>query len=180
MWDSNRGKWEKKKSWKSLWASSFSHREKMMLMAIFFLRTMAGLELQVSSAKLNVSSVDLEGNQFEELHQWITPKMKSDVRGRQWDGWPRALRVSPGSWLISNSVSPIILCHEKWKYRLTTPHYPNMKGSLKTESNFHCPLVRLLVLFPWTILDQVGGVYEKVWNTCSLRTWALCPLVDRH
>lgn len=32
-----------------------------MLMAIFFLRTMAGLELQVSSARLNVSSIDLEG-----------------------------------------------------------------------------------------------------------------------
>ena len=61
MWDSNRGKWEKKKSWKFLCASSFSHSEKMMLMAIFFLRTMAGLELQVSSAKLNVSSIDLEG-----------------------------------------------------------------------------------------------------------------------
>lgn len=34
----------------------------MMLMAIFFLLTIDGLELQVSSAKLNVSSVDLEGN----------------------------------------------------------------------------------------------------------------------
>lgn len=33
-----------------------------MLTAIFFLLTMAGLELVVSSAKLNVSSADLEEN----------------------------------------------------------------------------------------------------------------------
>lgn len=33
-----------------------------MLMAIFFLLTMAGLELEASSAKLNVSSADLEEN----------------------------------------------------------------------------------------------------------------------
>lgn len=59
MWDSKRGKWEKKKSWKFLCASSFSGREKIMLMAIFFLRTIAGLELQLSSAILNISSVDL-------------------------------------------------------------------------------------------------------------------------
>lgn len=39
----------------------------MMLMAIFFLLTMTGLELQASSAKLNVSSVDLEEKKFEKL-----------------------------------------------------------------------------------------------------------------
>lgn len=53
----------------------------MMLMAIFFLRTMAGLELQVSSAKLNVSSVDLQESKFDESHQCITLKINSDVRG---------------------------------------------------------------------------------------------------
>lgn len=31
-----------------------------MLIAIFFLRTIAGLELQLSSAILNISSVDLQ------------------------------------------------------------------------------------------------------------------------
>lgn len=35
-----------------------------MLMAIFFLRTIAGLELQLSSAILNISSVDLKNNWF--------------------------------------------------------------------------------------------------------------------
>lgn len=35
-----------------------------MLMAIFFLRTIAGLELQLSSAILNISSVDLKNNCF--------------------------------------------------------------------------------------------------------------------
>uniref|UniRef100_U3J7C5 Sperm microtubule inner protein 2 n=1 Tax=Anas platyrhynchos platyrhynchos TaxID=8840 RepID=U3J7C5_ANAPP len=42
-------------------------REKIMLIAIFFLRTIAGLELQLSSAILNISSVDLQDRLLGQL-----------------------------------------------------------------------------------------------------------------
>lgn len=87
-----------------------------MLMAIFFLRTRAGLELQVSSAKLNVSSVDLEEKYIwraASVHH-AAGKLMLGVGGRHADSRSKTLGVyTKKTFSTSSSFSSVILCHEK-------------------------------------------------------------------
>lgn len=66
MWLSNRGKWEKKKSWKRLFSSRLGDRVKMTPMAIFFFRATPRLGPALSSDMLKLSSTDLEQEDVEQ------------------------------------------------------------------------------------------------------------------
>lgn len=109
MWDSNKGKWEKKNSWKLWFSSSLSGRLIMMLMAIFFLRIIAGFELQLSSDRLNISSVLLM-HRHTQIHLTYLSSVSSDFLlvehkfrltseawGRAEDWWPGYGAIAAGN-----------------------------------------------------------------------------------
>lgn len=125
--------------------------------------------------------------QAERLIHW--PGRRRGLRGRpavsgpQWKwamkpGWhPDSL---PGHVVLTQSTSPAkpsssirFYCENENLYLILSVILTWKETSVRTESNFKCPLIRHLVLFPWTVLHQTGGILEGVWNICWLKTQAL-------